>query len=844
MNFLPRISATLKNQITIIAFTLAVLNAFGQTFQTSVGYNSPTNEKGVSGLVTDNGDFLVLGNNVNHPAGLFNPSGDMELQRLDNYGNLILPSRMIGQDLTEKGTWIEKSADCNGNPGYIISGNENAGGLNDMLLFMTNSAGNPIWVRRIGEPNMDETSACVKMDGKRNVILVGTKTDPITGISSIHAVKTDCSGSLIWEQVYRVNGSATAASVTAFATFQSECGGLPEDYYITGTINPGPGKDEELFILSVNSSNGAVVWMNTYDAVPNAAEFATCIQGRCSGTNPPAGSLWVSAYSYDSSDPKPKKILMMQTDLNGNTTWAKTYDLTNSDREMVTHFQFANNKKLVLTGKAEQTGIIDPAEDGQCFIMRFNDNSIGTDWIRVFTNAYASQGNRVEPTINDEYFISGFDYDLTSANQPDYNILAIKTNQNGETSSECYHDLDTKIISRQPKISPQQPEPYAPQDFKMTDLSNTLFDVPQRFCPPDDADPCEKMGLVANFSISGSGNTLSFTDLSTVGSGSIFSWNWDFGDANTSTLQNPVHTYSSTGVYTVCLIVGAGDAAGIVCYDTICKDIDVPFEQADTCEGNIVLNGDFTQGLVPGNLGSTGAVTNWSNWTGSPQVITGDYCQDPGAIQMWGNQVVGESIRQSVSFVPGGIYEVSFCGKWLNTVQGNVQIRFRASQGLPSSYLSCGATCDEIYLSPVLDTTWTTYNSAPWTATQNYNTLTISIWNNYAINDGAFVSWARIDDICIHRIGTTATHDITGELEAKLYPNPTNGDVNVVFGKALEQETVLTVMDLRGKTVFQTIVAEGSYSEHLSLNHCPSGMYIVRALSSGRQVWMEKVIKE
>lgn len=37
---------------------------------------------------------------------------------------------------------------------------------------------------------------------------------------------------------------------------------------------------------------------------------------------------------------------MMQTDLNGNTTWAKTYDLTNSDREMVTHFQFANNKNL------------------------------------------------------------------------------------------------------------------------------------------------------------------------------------------------------------------------------------------------------------------------------------------------------------------------------------------------------------------------------------------------------------------------------------------------------------------------------------------------------------------
>ncbi len=44
---------------------------------------------------------------------------------------------------------------------------------------------------------------------------------------------------------------------------------------------------------------------------------------------------------------------------------------------------------------------------------------------------------------------------------------------------------------------------------------------------------------------------VSFTDLSTQ---NPTSWLWNFGDGNTSTQQNPTHTYSSSGTYTVTLI--------------------------------------------------------------------------------------------------------------------------------------------------------------------------------------------------------------------------------------------------------------------------------------------------
>lgn len=46
--------------------------------------------------------------------------------------------------------------------------------------------------------------------------------------------------------------------------------------------------------------------------------------------------------------------------------------------------------------------------------------------------------------------------------------------------------------------------------------------------------------------------TVNFTDLS---SGEPSGWLWDFGDGATSTEQNPVHTYSSPGVYDVSLII-------------------------------------------------------------------------------------------------------------------------------------------------------------------------------------------------------------------------------------------------------------------------------------------------
>ena len=50
-------------------------------------------------------------------------------------------------------------------------------------------------------------------------------------------------------------------------------------------------------------------------------------------------------------------------------------------------------------------------------------------------------------------------------------------------------------------------------------------------------------------------DVIQFTDTSTDTDGSISSWYWDFGDGNTSTVQNPTHQYQQMGTYTVSLTV-------------------------------------------------------------------------------------------------------------------------------------------------------------------------------------------------------------------------------------------------------------------------------------------------
>jgi gliding motility-associated-like protein len=81
---------------------------------------------------------------------------------------------------------------------------------------------------------------------------------------------------------------------------------------------------------------------------------------------------------------------------------------------------------------------------------------------------------------------------------------------------------------------------------------------------------------------------INFTDMSQ----NPASWLWDFGDpgsgaANTSTQQNPSHTYSDEGTFKVCLTVTSVEG----CVDSVCRDVMIVIDKIEI-PNVITPNGD------------------------------------------------------------------------------------------------------------------------------------------------------------------------------------------------------------------------------------------------------------
>lgn len=105
-------------------------------------------------------------------------------------------------------------------------------------------------------------------------------------------------------------------------------------------------------------------------------------------------------------------------------------------------------------------------------------------------------------------------------------------------------------------------------NFNLTEISPCI-NSGDPFFPPDPDGTRADIGafyyyndtseIVADFCVDStvgfSQLTVNFTDLSVAFNCEITSWNWDFGDGETSIEQNPIHTYNSGGFYTVSLTV-------------------------------------------------------------------------------------------------------------------------------------------------------------------------------------------------------------------------------------------------------------------------------------------------
>jgi 5-hydroxyisourate hydrolase-like protein (transthyretin family) len=78
-----------------------------------------------------------------------------------------------------------------------------------------------------------------------------------------------------------------------------------------------------------------------------------------------------------------------------------------------------------------------------------------------------------------------------------------------------------------------------------------------------------------------------------------------------------------------------------------------------------------------------------------------------------------------------------------------------------------------------------------------------------------------------------------------IYPNPTNGTLNVSFETQGSEAATLTIMDLTGKVIFQTETGNlnGRYDDQLNISKLARGTYMLR-IENGDMTAVRRIIKQ
>ena len=106
------------------------------------------------------------------------------------------------------------------------------------------------------------------------------------------------------------------------------------------------------------------------------------------------------------------------------------------------------------------------------------------------------------------------------------------------------------------------------------------------------------------------GTAIAFTDNSSVSSGTITNWSWNYGNSNTSIVQNPAENYAVEGVYQVQLIANTNNG----CADTISKQIEVwPIPVVNFSPTEVCLNvaSQFNDLTTVSNVNTLNTIIQW-----------------------------------------------------------------------------------------------------------------------------------------------------------------------------------------------------------------------------------------
>lgn len=766
-----------------------------------------------------------------------NSNGQMQFFQHTLAAGLVAPSVTYyhqDQNFMEVVDIVYTKATCNLPEGYFITGNSRQPGSATLNIFVARVRMNgfPVWYKEFPVNNSGGAKAIAigqvpdatpSQPETNRVFVTGTTMNGISVAASL-----DHCGMPVWGPfTYNTPNVPTFPEDLAYLQCENQV-------ILTGLTNSATGLPNT-WISSVDASTGAPNWCNNYPANNASGDYGTavavngeeiCVTGQANFNNTP-------------------NIYTMKLDCGGNPMWQNIYLPTTSTSDgtwgqdvIASSSAFGN---FVVIGR--------DGGSGNTFIQELDAGGIplpGSEFIYPLT---------VPSNLRDQITMN-----------PSDPLGSYYISTNSSDNSGDYLGVWTP--------TPFQPLPCGPLDFPFdyipqqgfvigdcgidlwepwSDRVLDVVDIPlEQIDPCQDHEPCE---VYTDFCFEVDLNTVTFSNLSS-GNGSL-SYSWDFGDGNTSTAMDPVHTYAAPGTYYVCLTVINTLPDGTVCCYTCCKEITIfppcynnipgpTFNYLYKNNGSIKFNnpsgvgGAFTKewtidGVYHSNLNQPPSITLTPGFHVVCLEVTKNSnpnCSEKFCRNIWVDEACTVPTTTKI------VYE---------TCLNSTTVDFEAIAGATNASTNYTWDYGDGNMGSGMNTTHTYGTYGTYMVCVTIENTPNCIKTMCAMIN---VSAPACSDTCgpFIRMATNSEDNVLDKWndgkELQIMPNPISNVGTAVFSEIQSDKATIIISDMSGKTVSQNSIQKGTRNYEFDMSDLPSGMYIMTLQHPDGKVTASKIIKE
>ena len=343
------------------------------------------------------------------------------------------------------------------------------------------------------------------------------------------------------------------------------------------------------------------------------------------------------------------------------------------------------------------------------------------------------------------------------------------------------------------------------------------------------------------------GETVNFFD-DTYNAATGWTWTFTSGSPASSTSQNPSVTYTTPGLYTVVLSSTDGTTTDVETKTSYIRVLPasatLPF--LESFESYTTLD-NLTQWEIynPGNNNKFSLETTTGH-TGTKSAKLVNFGQVAGGTD--------ELISSPVDLSGSTSVTLSFRYAYRKRATANIEyLKVFLTKDCGENWVQRKTLSGNAFSSTVVSTSWTPTSQADWVTVHMINVTTDYLVNDFRYkfrfeSDGGNNFY--LDDINIYS-GSPSDELVSGIAEEgeiaelALFPNPTDGEVNVRFAINNNEAAVLTVQDVSGKVVKSHMVnaLAGSNLVILDTQELAAGSYFLNIRVAGVQKTLQFIVK-